>query len=515
MATDTTIKYGDTVTAGYAPGQSGTAVFDPKTGKALEGAGAYNPNTGAAITSDQLAPVTPLKLPDAAPQTNAGLAGVTDALVSQTKTADQLAADQLKQNQDSSLQQLIDATLQSGSISSSVDRTAQDTAKQNFDQYTSQLEQEQLAARRQAEQIANSAGLQTASQRDAAIADVNRKSLSKQADIAILQTSANRQYDTAASIADRAVQAKLEQSTANLNALKYVYENNKEAFTTAENRLYQAKIKEEDAALKKEEELQKTIADIKINVAQSDAPNKLEILNNLSNATSLDDALKVAGKYSGDYLKQELLKQQIKTEKAQQSNYYANASKTNAEAAQLGIPGSGKPLTDAQIQYAGYADRISQANTVIDSNASTFANMNYAQFKLASSTSQLANSLLTPEQRQIAQAMQNFITAKLRKESGASISPTEFETARIQYFPALGDDQKTLAQKKALRDSVLQNNILGAGPAYAAQLNSALEAPNLFQQATGINTQIFNTKYMNVTPDGSLSWTLPLNTTKK
>ena len=42
----------------------------------------------------------------------------------------------------------------------------------------------------------------------------------------------------------------------------------------------------------------------------------------------MDEALKIAGQYSGDYLKVQLLKEQIKTEKAQQSNYYTNIAKT-------------------------------------------------------------------------------------------------------------------------------------------------------------------------------------------
>lgn len=183
----------------------------------------------------------------------------------------------------------------------------------------------------------------------------------------------------------------------------------------------------------------------------------------------------------------------IALKKAQINNQYVNTAKTKAEIEALKTPGAGKPLTQSQIEYAGYADRIAQANNIIDSKKDTFANMNYAQFMLASSNSQAANSLVSDDVRQVSQAMRNFITAKLRKESGASISPSEFADARLQYFPAYGDDATTLANKKALRDSVLQNNILGAGNAYnpSNPSNSNLDSTDIYFQTSSnvINEQ--------------------------
>lgn len=242
-----------------------------------------------AITSDKLAPNVPLKLPQPTTPTFGGVAGAADALVTQTKTADQQALDTLKQNSDTSLKDLLQATLDQGNVSSSVDRTAQNAAKQQSDLYTSQLEQEQLANRRAVESINNNAGITTAAQRDAEAADVNRKSLSKQADIAILQTAANRNYDTAASIADRQVALKLEQGTARVNALKYFYENNKDAFTKADDRAYQEKIKKEDAALKKQEDNLNDLKGLKLTLAKNGAP--ISALTSVDQSKDLAEAL--------------------------------------------------------------------------------------------------------------------------------------------------------------------------------------------------------------------------------
>src|SRR5574341_283372 len=47
-----------------------------------------------------------------------------------------------------------------------------------------------------------------------------------------------------------------------------------------------------------------------------------------------------------------------------------------------------------------------------------------------------ATAMATPEQQQVDQAQRDFINAVLRRESGAAISPSEFDNARKQYFHA-------------------------------------------------------------------------------
>lgn len=313
-----------------------------------------------------------------------------------------------------------------------------------------------------------------------------------------------------------AAQGNLQMAEQNLNTLfkiksddaknKYEFQSNvlKTVYDFADKK-DQQKLASIDKQLDREYAVkQKNLDDVKDITKQAlvnQAP--ASIMSKIAASTDLNSAVKAAGKYGGDYLKHDLLVAQIATERSQKANYDANASKTRTETAQIGLPGSGKPLTDLQVQYAGYADRISQANTIIDAKASTFAKMNYKDFLLAESTSPLANSVMNADVRQASQAMRNFITAKLRKESGASISPTEFSEARAQYFPSLGDDPTTLANKKALRDSVLQNNILGSGGAYTA--------PNPFSKSLGQNTtsSIPGTSIISNISDGVINFKIP------
>ncbi len=215
-----------------------------------------------------------------------------------------------------------------------------------------------------------------------------------------------------------------------------------------------------EIALKEIDKLSKAQSDALSAAISNNAPQS--VLNAINSAQSINDITKVGSNWI--ISRADKLDQQLK--QAQIANQYASLNKTNTEISSLNKGGTTKPATDTQITNAGYASRIELANKVIDSNPDVFNKMNYAQFKLIESNNPLANKLLSPAQQQAAQAMRSFITAKLRKESGAAISPTEFSDARKTYFPQLGDSQEVLLQKKATRDLVLQNNIQGAGQAY-------------------------------------------------
>jgi hypothetical protein len=67
-------------------------------------------------------------------------------------------------------------------------------------------------------------------------------------------------------------------------------------------------------------------------------------------------------------------------------------------------------------------------------------------------------------QQSYQQAKTNFITAVLRKESGASIAPSEFDTEDRKYFPQAGDTDKVIKQKQKARDLAIEAMKIQAGP---------------------------------------------------
>lgn len=108
-------------------------------------------------------------------------------------------------------------------------------------------------------------------------------------------------------------------------------------------------------------------------------------------------------------------------------------------------------LTDTQAKALQFGSRMQEANEIFDTLAK--------DGKLFSTpgannpiTGALVNQVNTPAAQQLDQAKRNFVNAVLRRESGAAISPTEFDSAEKQYFPQPGDDSKVVDQKRANRE---------------------------------------------------------------
>ena len=112
-----------------------------------------------------------------------------------------------------------------------------------------QIRGEQHGLRREIERIdKNSTGVE-ADALQALRGDAERRSLSKQADLAVLQLAQQGRFDSAEAIAARAVEAKLDEDKRRNELLQLAYQENKELFTTAEQRLFETKQKDRNTAL--------------------------------------------------------------------------------------------------------------------------------------------------------------------------------------------------------------------------------------------------------------------------
>jgi len=68
------------------------------------------------------------------------------------------------------------------------------------------------------------------------------------------------------------------------------------------------------------------------------------------------------------------------------------------------------------------------------------------------------------DQQLYQQAKTNFITAVLRKESGAAIGLNEFQTEDRKYFPQAGDTDKVVERKRKARELAIESMKIQAGP---------------------------------------------------
>lgn len=106
----------------------------------------------------------------------------------------------------------------------------------------------------------------------------------------------------------------------------------------------------------------------------------------------------------------------------------------------------GKPLTESQAKAANFSGRMNSAFDVIDKLES---NPSVMQKLLAGNS---WTNILAPEAaQQYRQAQENWVTANLRKESGAVIGAEEMDREIKKYFPLPGEKPKTIEQKRQSR----------------------------------------------------------------
>lgn len=81
------------------------------------------------------------------------------------------------------------------------------------------------------------------------------------------------------------------------------------------------------------------------------------------------------------------------------------------------------------------------------------------------------------QQQSYDQAKRNFVSAVLRKESGAAISESEFANEDKKYFPQAGDSAATIEQKARARDLAIEGLKAQAGPG-AQLINGIIDNAN-------------------------------------
>lgn len=116
---------------------------------------------------------------------------------------------------------------------------------------------------------------------------------------------------------------------------------------------------------------------------------------------------------------------------------------------------------------AGFADRMAAADQIIGDPKLTPA-MTDPIKPVLGSVPGVGNYMVGPEFQMAEQAQRDFVNAILRRESGAVISPSEFDNAKKQYFPQPGDSPEVIQQKAANRQNAIAGVQRAAGPNYQA-----------------------------------------------
>jgi hypothetical protein len=187
------------------------------------------------------------------------------------------------------------------------------------------------------------------------------------------------------------------------------------------------------------------------------------------------------------------------------------------------LQGAGKPLTEFQGKSAAFSDRAQEADAILtqlhaagpsgigglvaSDRPGAIKGMAESVPYIGDALGGVVNTLPTvlggpnASQQKAEQAQRNFVNAILRQESGAVISPSEFDNAKKQYFPQPGDTPEVIAQKAANRKTAINGLSRSAGPSYAPPAAPKAAPPTTNAKGWTLHTDAHGNKAY-VSPDG-------------
>jgi len=343
-------------------------------------------------------------------------------------------------------------------------------------------------------EISNATGqniTQTAVTRNTA--DATRENLINQASIAMESAIVKADYDTAKAYADQIVDAKYDQVLADIEAAKTNIKIGEMFFTSAEKKQAEAttaRLLKEQKKYEEDKANEKAISDLVINASSQDAPKALR--DKAALAKTPLEAANILGVYAGNYLQNQLLKEQIKKTIADTAKTRSEIIKIDNQSSLLkaqptgvitapngdavGLPNDtlaaiGRlKLNEGQANAVAFTSRMIQSAQALDKQLGEikptggfYETSGYDPTSAGSSIGRLVGS---DQSRVYSTNSQDFIRAKLRKESGAAIGKDEFEADAAIYTPSgAGLDEKDLLLAQTKRDEAIKSMIAQAGPA--------------------------------------------------
>jgi len=284
------------------------------------------------ITTDALGTQPKIVLPGATNPINpllGTIAGQVEGAVSGLAQieADRLSAD--KNKQEGGISDLIkEMGIISGSEKTIAAGLGAETAQLEINRLSKDLIGEQRAFELQKRDIEarNPGGLFGGAQKDL-INNLERASLQKQADIAILKAGAQGDYETANKIAKDRVDAEIAPMQAELDAKKFIYDNNKDLFSAAQKNKLETLQKADQAKLDEIKKTKEESGKMYINALQGKAPQS--ILNKAQDAINQGKSVTEVAGILGNYSMSEGDRLDLQLKKAQISNINSQISERN------------------------------------------------------------------------------------------------------------------------------------------------------------------------------------------
>tara|TARA_R110000868_G_scaffold199448_2_gene446103 strand:+ start:11683 stop:12963 length:1281 start_codon:yes stop_codon:yes gene_type:complete len=149
-----------------------------------------------------------------------------------------------------------------------------------------------------------------------------------------------------------------------------------------------------------------------------------------------------------------------------------------------------KPLNDTQSKAAGFGARMQDAHDTLTELAAGGTTTSNPGSSTGFGVGNVVTALSGADQQRLSQAKRDFVNAILRRESGAAISPTEFESAEKQYFPQIGDKPEVIAQKARNREIATRGVLTEVPEAQRDRVVAEIRGPKATPNASSVPTDI-------------------------
>lgn len=249
------------------------------------------------ISSDSLTAATPMNIPPAPVATGVF---AMDGAQSEFAKQEQAKADKLEQSYLSSgrdlATSLFNAQGEAGLTDEFYSRPGGvDETSRELQDINQQIFQEEHALRREVEAIQDNADGLTRGAVAGRVEEVTRASVRKRADLSVIALAKQGRYDSAKAEADRAINVLLERQKMELDYRQFIFSENKELFTKAEQRAFEVAQGDRERALNREEANLKTISDLSLNALQNGASS--DIAARMRQAKTPEEAMMIGGQY--------------------------------------------------------------------------------------------------------------------------------------------------------------------------------------------------------------------------
>jgi hypothetical protein len=142
------------------------------------------------------------------------------------------------------------------------------------------------------------------------------------------------------------------------------------------------------------------------------------------------------------------------------------------------------PPTQSQQEAAGFWNTMGKADEILKGYESDETKVGLIKpGMVASNWPSLENMMSTPERRSYLNAAKAWIRAKLRRESGATITDQEYTDEYSTYFPTYYDTPDMIRQKAAFRKVAEASMLQSAGQAAKGQRKLTQEEADAINRA--------------------------------